>query len=494
VIPDNEEGKDGGNKNQKDKDNKSGRKKSAGTEAEGDEKKDKPAEEMVTPPAPPTATPETEKTEPKTEPKTERKTEGKPAEEGGSSASTKSSTETVVPPGVPVMEDKQGEQKDDKKIENGENDGKGGRKKSAETEGAANEKKDQAADETIVPAPPLPPGTGSPEDEKKTEKTEPKPDLKTDAKTDAKTEVKPADGRAPPAAILQQPTGTTSGDSEGQDKKTREEKEGAKDESASSAVPSVPSVPVMPAPPGAPVARVAESLPTETEGKKDGKPDEKEKPKDKGKDKKDDKSEAVRPAASIAPIIARPVVGSSAPVVESFSEEEYTVKPGDTYAKISKDKYYSENYGEALRLYNRNDSLLSDGNDDGGLKPGQKVSVPDLRILEKRYSHVLPKVPAATSTEGTSRKPAADFQPGQVPMSVSPTEAKPPQDQAKGQSYTVRRGETMRSIARTVLGNGERWEEIFRLNRSYNPEFELPVGAVLQLPPGSRVPVEPSIP
>ena len=352
--------------------------------------------------------------------------------------------------------------------------------------GKGDKDKKLAADE-VMPAPPgavaVPPGS-APASAPEKASTE-KPEVPADS---SKTAVAPTTRLGAPDKL---PGGGTENEGTNKPKKEGDRPAGEKTD----AVPSAPAVPALPEgvtpPPGTPAPaeeKKGESgPPPRTEEKAAGTVPpmvapppgaDLDKVKPPAAEKAEEKSRPVSaaPAATIAPVVARtaegprPTVGAARPVVESFSEEEYTVKPGDTYATISQAKYYSQNYAEALRLYNRNDSLLSDGADGtGGLKPGQKVSVPDLRILEKRYSHVLPKVP----TEGTSRKTSAHVQPVKDAKVL----------QEKAPSYTVRRGETMRSIAKGALGNGDRWEEIYRLNRSYNPEVELPVGAVLRLPP-----------
>ena len=182
-------------------------------------------------------------------------------------------------------------------------------------------------------------------------------------------------------------------------------------------------------------------------------------------------------AAVITPIVAQVPAGST-PKVEVFSVEEYAVKAGDTFATVSKKKYESEDYAEALRLFNANDSLLSDAGREAALnlQPGQNILIPDLKILERRYSHVI-KLPPPRPAAGISNKVDADIRPvADVPAIAG---AVP--------TYEVRQeGITMRQIARVALGNGDRWNEIFTLNRSYSPERALPVGALVKLPAPSQ--------
>src|SRR5262249_44618752 len=123
-------------------------------------------------------------------------------------------------------------------------------------------------------------------------------------------------------------------------------------------------------------------------------------------------------------------------------------------------------YAQALQLFNRNDSLLTDMGRDNELKQGQTISLPPAHILEKRYSHVI-----ADPTQvrpGTPADPSRKISVATTPPTVS---------------YQVAAsGETMREIARKQLGNGERWNEIARLNPSHRPEYQVPAGTVLPLP------------
>jgi nucleoid-associated protein YgaU len=175
------------------------------------------------------------------------------------------------------------------------------------------------------------------------------------------------------------------------------------------------------------------------------------------------------PAPTIAstPQAIASVRGSSgnAPQVESFDEEMVVVQAGETFESISERVYHTRKYAQALQLFNRNDSLLSDMGRDNELKQGQTISLPPAYILEKRYSHVIPDL--------TQVRPGAPADPSRkigipTPPAVSYQVAAP--------------GETMREIARKQLGNGERWNEIARLNPSYRPEYQVPAGTVLQLP------------
>src|SRR5262249_1876225 len=122
--------------------------------------------------------------------------------------------------------------------------------------------------------------------------------------------------------------------------------------------------------------------------------------------------------------------------------------------------------------------LLSDAGRDpsGELRPGQKVSVPDLRILEKRYGHVIPKLPAGGEAPAPRKtefdvKPAAEASPG------------------TGPTYQVRaQGRTRREAARLPRGEGERGGELSRLPPPSAPGRPLRAAPPLGLPGGPRAP------
>lgn len=56
------------------------------------------------------------------------------------------------------------------------------------------------------------------------------------------------------------------------------------------------------------------------------------------------------------------------------------------------------------------------------------------------------------------------------------------------ESYTTKEGDTLRSVAKLVLGDPLRWQEIYDANagKVANPEAALPAGTVLTIPRGGR--------
>jgi hypothetical protein len=169
---------------------------------------------------------------------------------------------------------------------------------------------------------------------------------------------------------------------------------------------------------------------------------------------------AVVPAAPRAPAV---------PQVESFPEESYRCRPGDTFASISLAKYRTQAYADALLLFNRNHPLADDNlqAEAPALQPGQPVFIPPLGVLERRY-------------------PGAVKNLSPLPAAPAPTVA------AAGANLPVYRvqgnGEWLRDIARETLGNSERWQEIWSLNPAADYRAPLPPNTVLHLPQGARVP------
>jgi hypothetical protein len=162
------------------------------------------------------------------------------------------------------------------------------------------------------------------------------------------------------------------------------------------------------------------------------------------------------------------------PKVISFTEERYSCSPGDTFTSISKQKYGTDKYAQALLLFNRHHPLAGDElqQEVSALKAQQKVYIPPLEVLENRYPGTvkdLTPLPTVGRVPGTSTVPADRSTP------AAPT--------ASHRSYQVEgTGETMRQIATKLWGNPNLWTLIDDLNPGWRHEYPIPGGALLKVP------------
>jgi hypothetical protein len=175
----------------------------------------------------------------------------------------------------------------------------------------------------------------------------------------------------------------------------------------------------------------------------------------------------VRPSAAVPPLSlpAAPAVRSAQPDVVSYTEESYVAGAGDTFRSISKAKYGTEAYGQALYLFNRSHPLAGDDLlQSDALKARQTVYVPPAQVLESRYAGAV-NARSGVTVGSTSQRAEAP------------------------RSYRVAvGGEKVYDIARNLLGDGNRWVEIQKLNPGWNWEVPLPPGVTLQVPSDARLP------
>jgi nucleoid-associated protein YgaU len=164
--------------------------------------------------------------------------------------------------------------------------------------------------------------------------------------------------------------------------------------------------------------------------------------------------------------------------VESYDEETYICKPGDTFASISRQYYQAEKYERALLVFNRNHPRASDviRQDPPLLNAGQPVYIPPLRVLEKQYASVIPDhIPLPPSVPPSPLAGSTPGYPASSPVSGD-------------RLYRVRaNGEMIWDIAQRTLGKGERWAEIYGLNPQLNPQQPVPGGYTLHLPADASI-------
>jgi hypothetical protein len=175
----------------------------------------------------------------------------------------------------------------------------------------------------------------------------------------------------------------------------------------------------------------------------------------------------------------------------SYDVESRVIAPEDqSFADMSRKIYGSERYSRALAQFNREHPFADDGlkRDPPQLRPGAKVYYTLTDVLEKKYpeafttspspsSNAAPKVQFGNPTPLTSL-------PGDTNVAATP----PPGTKSAfgpgpGNTYRVRDGgERLFEIARSMLGDGSRWPQIYRLNPDLQPAYPIPAGTVLKLP------------
>ena len=140
--------------------------------------------------------------------------------------------------------------------------------------------------------------------------------------------------------------------------------------------------------------------------------------------------------------------------------ETYTIQPGDVLIDIARMYYGDESLWRAIKLANP-------GLDENRLRIGQKILIPSRQQAERLLAEQRPR-PAARRPEPHERDALI---------------------------YVVAPGDTLISIARHVLGDEKRWEEIYELNRDQleSPDLIVP-GMKLRLPERKRTGVPASRP
>ncbi len=138
------------------------------------------------------------------------------------------------------------------------------------------------------------------------------------------------------------------------------------------------------------------------------------------------------------------------PAADSVAVDTYKVQPGDTYSALAKSFYGDVKHTGFL--VSANASL----GDPSRLAVGTVVRIPPL-----------PATPAAPAGE------------------TNVVRASSPQPAATGaRTYTVKSGDTFYGIARSALGDANRWRELFDLNKQVvnGDATRLQVGQVITLP------------
>lgn len=141
-------------------------------------------------------------------------------------------------------------------------------------------------------------------------------------------------------------------------------------------------------------------------------------------------------------------------------------------------------YEESFIPGNRHNPLVSD--DYGVSGPAPKPPTPAPAQPAPVQPAPAQPAPVQQQPAPVQPAPAQPAQPTPAPAQPAPVQGVTPIDSVSKILYTVKKGDTLSSIARTELGNWKRWPEIAQMNRtvigSSNTHWIYP-GQVLTLPP-----------
>jgi nucleoid-associated protein YgaU len=143
--------------------------------------------------------------------------------------------------------------------------------------------------------------------------------------------------------------------------------------------------------------------------------------------------------AAVTPVTPAPAV-SVAPSTQPAGAREYTIKPGQTLSLIAAEVYGNSRFYVAIKRANPNI-------DPNRLKPGMRITLPDI----------------------------SDVKPGPVETAAGVS---------TGKIYTVKSGDTLYRISKTLYGTPKQAEAIYELNKETigGDEGRLKLGMVLKLP------------
>jgi nucleoid-associated protein YgaU len=196
-------------------------------------------------------------------------------------------------------------------------------------------------------------------------------------------------------------------------------------------------------------------------------------------------------------------------LVQSYDLQSIVIRPNETFATLSAQVYGTDRYQHALAEFLRDrDPRLTQ------LVPGQTVDVPPAEELERRFARLIPsasdaeaRVPVATaSAPGWSAAPAAaasSTPPAQaepssaltrptLPRPAPPAVAAGPRSEGRPsvaeKRYRVQVNDTLYGIAKRTLGSGERWTEIYELNKDLlQGGTQLQANMLLRMPADAKL-------
>jgi nucleoid-associated protein YgaU len=160
----------------------------------------------------------------------------------------------------------------------------------------------------------------------------------------------------------------------------------------------------------------------------------------------------------------------------------HTVTNGDSAYSIAKRYYGNGEAWKALAKYNK-DRIGA----NGAVRVGVRVRIPEASVLglkvaskieSKTDSKTEPKADARAVERSLVAKPEAKAT--TKPEASKPEAAKAPAK--KGNTYTVKAGDSLARIAQQQLGTTKRMQEILKLNPGIKDADDIRAGMTLQLP------------
>ncbi|MEI7766698.1 MAG: LysM peptidoglycan-binding domain-containing protein [Phycisphaerae bacterium] len=149
----------------------------------------------------------------------------------------------------------------------------------------------------------------------------------------------------------------------------------------------------------------------------------------------------------------RPTIGTGL----DTGSGEYTIVKGDTFSTIAKAK------GLTIKAI----QTANPGVDSSKLKIGQKIKLPAASISTSTTGTDPVVTPTLTGTSTTTRTPAVT-----TASTITP-----------GSTYTVKKGDTLRKLAKLAYGDEDLWRIIFRANRqNMDAADDLQVGEKIKIP------------
>lgn len=138
--------------------------------------------------------------------------------------------------------------------------------------------------------------------------------------------------------------------------------------------------------------------------------------------------------------------------------KRYLVVKGDTLTRIARREWASTDARLIELLKSTNPQLAQRG---GRVLLGEELAIPDTATAQRVLA-------------GDAVTPGGFGTPPETPPTT-----------ADAQWYTIRRSDTLASIAKRFLNDSRRWREIVSLNGTLDPQRIVP-GTRIKLPPGSR--------